>query len=43
MFGFAGSLSGCAGGIEKKKRMLKAEGVAFINGKVDLKASGAAL
>ena len=41
--GSDGSLTGFAGGLEKKKRLLKAEGVAFVNGKVDLKASGAAL
>jgi methylated-DNA-[protein]-cysteine S-methyltransferase len=35
--GSDGSLTGFAAGVEKKKRLLKAEGVAFVNGKVDLK------
>jgi methylated-DNA-[protein]-cysteine S-methyltransferase len=35
--GSDGSLTGFAAGLEKKKRLLKAEGVAFNNGKVDLK------
>ena len=34
--GSDGSLTGFAAGLEKKKRLLKAEGVAFRNGKVDL-------
>jgi methylated-DNA-[protein]-cysteine S-methyltransferase len=37
--GSDGSLTGFAAGIEKKKRLLKAEGVIFVNGKVDLKQS----
>lgn len=37
--GSDGSLTGFAAGLEKKKRMLKAEGVVFVNGKVDLKKS----
>lgn len=37
--GSDGSLTGFAGGLEKKKRLLKAEGVVFVNGKVDLKKS----
>jgi methylated-DNA-[protein]-cysteine S-methyltransferase len=41
--GSDGSLTGFAAGIEKKKRLLKAEGVEFVNGKVDLKKSGVAL
>jgi methylated-DNA-[protein]-cysteine S-methyltransferase len=41
--GSDGSLTGFAAGLEKKKRLLKAEGVVFANGKVDLKASGAEL
>jgi methylated-DNA-[protein]-cysteine S-methyltransferase len=36
--GSDGSLTGFAAGVEKKKRMLKAEGVAFAKGKVDLEA-----
>ena len=39
--GSDGSLTGFAAGLEKKKRLLKAEGVAFSKGKVDLKQSGA--
>lgn len=39
--GSDGSLTGFAAGLEKKKRMLRAEGVVFVNGKVDLKKSGA--
>lgn len=39
--GSDGSLTGFAGGLEKKKRLLKAEGVVFSNGKVDLKQSAA--
>ena len=34
--GSDGSLTGFAAGLEKKKRLLKSEGVAFRNGKVDL-------
>jgi methylated-DNA-[protein]-cysteine S-methyltransferase len=41
--GSDGSLTGFAAGLEKKKRLLKAEGVAFLKGKVDLKQSGAEL
>jgi methylated-DNA-[protein]-cysteine S-methyltransferase len=41
--GSDGSLTGFAQGLEKKKRMLKAEGVAFVNGKVDLQQSAAEL
>ncbi|HEY7116753.1 MAG TPA: MGMT family protein [Tepidisphaeraceae bacterium] len=41
--GSDGSLTGFAAGLEKKKRLLKAEGVVFINGKVDLKNSGLTL
>jgi len=41
--GSDGSLTGFAAGIEKKKRLLKAEGVEFANGKVDLRKSGVAL
>jgi methylated-DNA-[protein]-cysteine S-methyltransferase len=38
--GSDGSLTGFAAGVEKKKRLLKAEGVVFSNGKVDLRQSG---
>ncbi len=38
--GSDGSLTGFAGGLAKKKRLLQAEGVAFVNGKVDLEKSG---
>lgn len=41
--GSDGSLTGFAAGIEKKKRLLKAEGVAFSNGKVDLEQSAVEL
>ena len=41
--GSDGSLTGFAAGIEKKKRLLKAEGVVFANGKVDLKKSSVEL
>ena len=41
--GSDGSLTGFAGGLEKKKRLLQAEGVAFVNGKVDLEAGAAPL
>ena len=41
--GSDGSLTGFAAGLEKKKRLLKAEGVTFLKGKVDLKASAAEL
>ena len=41
--GSDGSLTGFAAGIEKKKRLLKAEGVVFVNGKVDLKKSSVEL
>jgi methylated-DNA-[protein]-cysteine S-methyltransferase len=41
--GSDGSLTGFAAGLEKKKRLLKAEGVAFVNGKVDLSRSAATL
>src|SRR5690348_10913243 len=41
--GSDGSLTGFAAGLEKKKRLLKAEGVVFVNGKVDLKQSATAL
>jgi methylated-DNA-[protein]-cysteine S-methyltransferase len=37
--GSDGSLTGFAGGLEKKKRLLQAEGVAFRNGRVDLGTS----
>ena len=37
--GSDGSLTGFAGGVDKKKRLLQSEGVAFSNGRVDLKAS----
>ena len=37
--GSDGSLTGFAGGLDKKKRLLQAEGVQFANGKVDLKSS----
>ena len=35
--GSTGDLTGFAGGLEKKKRMLEAEGVRVVNGRVDLK------
>jgi methylated-DNA-[protein]-cysteine S-methyltransferase len=41
--GSDGSLTGFAQGLEKKKRLLKAEGVAFTNGKVDLQQSSTEL
>ena len=41
--GSDGSLTGFASGVEKKKRLLKAEGVTFVNGKVDLEKSGVTL
>ncbi|MDB5320237.1 MAG: cysteine methyltransferase [Phycisphaerales bacterium] len=41
--GSDGSLTGFAQGLEKKKRLLKAEGVPFVNGKVDLQQSAAEL
>lgn len=41
--GSDGSLTGFAAGLEKKKRLLQAEGVAFAKGKVDLKQSGVEL
>jgi methylated-DNA-[protein]-cysteine S-methyltransferase len=41
--GSDGSLTGFAAGLEKKKRLLKAEGVAFANGKVDLERSSVEL
>src|SRR5260221_10342257 len=41
--GSHGSLTGFAAGVEKKKRLLKAEGVAFANGKVDLSQSAITL
>jgi methylated-DNA-[protein]-cysteine S-methyltransferase len=41
--GSDGSLTGFAQGLEKKKRLLKAEGVAFSKGKVDLTQSAIAL
>jgi methylated-DNA-[protein]-cysteine S-methyltransferase len=41
--GSDGSLTGFAAGLEKKKRLLKAEGVTFNNGKVDLKTCAATL
>jgi len=41
--GSDGSLTGFAAGVEKKKRLLKAEGVVFTNGKVDLRQSAAEL
>jgi methylated-DNA-[protein]-cysteine S-methyltransferase len=41
--GSDGSLTGFAAGLEKKKRLLKAEGVAFRNGKVDLSQCSAHL
>jgi methylated-DNA-[protein]-cysteine S-methyltransferase len=34
--GSDGALTGFAGGVDKKKRLLQAEGVAFSNGKVNL-------
>jgi methylated-DNA-[protein]-cysteine S-methyltransferase len=37
--GSDGSLTGFAGGLEKKKRLLQSEGVHFKSGKVDLKSS----
>lgn len=37
--GSDGSLTGFAGGVDKKKRLLQSEGVAFSNGRVNLKAS----
>src|SRR6478672_12816216 len=39
--GSDGSLTGFAAGLEKKRKLLKAEGVVFINGKVDLQQSAA--
>src|SRR5436309_15422271 len=41
--GSDGSLTGFAAGLEKKKRLLKAEGVAFLKGKVDLNQGAAEL
>jgi methylated-DNA-[protein]-cysteine S-methyltransferase len=41
--GSDGSLTGFAQGLEKKKRLLKAEGVPFVNGKVDLQQSAVEL
>jgi methylated-DNA-[protein]-cysteine S-methyltransferase len=41
--GSDGSLTGFAAGLEKKKRLLKAEGVAFLKGKVDLNQSATEL
>jgi methylated-DNA-[protein]-cysteine S-methyltransferase len=41
--GSDGSLTGFAAGVEKKKRLLKAEGVAFANGKVKLAESAVEL
>jgi methylated-DNA-[protein]-cysteine S-methyltransferase len=41
--GSDGSLTGFASGVEKKKRLLKAEGVVFANGKVDLGKSAVEL
>lgn len=41
--GSDGSLTGFAAGVEKKKRLLKAEGVAFAKGKVDLSTCAAEL
>src|SRR3954453_10694952 len=41
--GSDGSLTGFAAGLEKKKRLLKAEGVVFVNGKVDLQQSATEL
>jgi len=41
--GSDGSLTGFAAGLEKKKRLLKAEGVIFTNGKVDLRQSATEL
>jgi methylated-DNA-[protein]-cysteine S-methyltransferase len=41
--GSDGSPPGCAAGLEKKTRLLKAEGVTFNNGKVDLKMCAATL
>ena len=41
--GSDGSLTGFAGGLEKKKRLLRAEGVAFANGKVKLTESAVEL
>ena len=41
--GSDGSLTGFAAGLEKKKRLLKAEGVPFVNGKVDLQQSAVEL
>ena len=38
--GSDGSLTGFAGGLTKKKRLLQAEGVVFVKGKVDLARSG---
>jgi methylated-DNA-[protein]-cysteine S-methyltransferase len=37
--GSDGNLTGFAAGLDKKKRLLQSEGVAFKSGKVDLKAS----
>ena len=37
--GSDGNLTGFAGGLDKKKRLLQSEGVTFANGKVNLKAS----
>jgi methylated-DNA-[protein]-cysteine S-methyltransferase len=41
--GSDGSLTGFAGGLEKKKRLLRSEGVAFANGKVKLAESAVEL
>lgn len=41
--GSDGSLTGFASGLEKKKRLLKAEGVVFEKGKVDLEQSSVEL
>ena len=41
--GSDGSLTGFAGGLPKKRRMLQQEGVAFVNGKVDLSRCRATL
>ena len=38
--GSGGALTGFAGGLEKKRRMLGSEGVVFCKGKVDLARSG---
>src|SRR5438874_4605948 len=40
--GSDGSLTGFAGGLEKKRSLLKSEGISFAGSKVDLRAAGCA-